>query len=351
MSYNSTHTGSQIDAAVDAVAKKQDQLVSGTNIKTIENTSILGSGNLSLKDLLSLIVGTRNYVLDSADDSNSLATATTATYTLAETLLNSITYTLSFNCEFTTATTATTTFTVEYSATNGSGKYAISGNPKYNSTTKRYEFTFTFNRADDPLIVRDKIYITPTITVDSGTVILNNVKLEKSNIASDWTIAYEDIIDYVNTTVDNSEKEQYKDISEIYTKLHNEYYTQSDIVLIKENLEDNISDLQEALDTRITNNTTEINNLKSSVSTQSKYLYLDNDHLVLKLGVLQFHIYEDKIYVNNNNNNIATYQGDTTSANILSVESQTKYFDQWAVRKGKSISGKGYNLNDVWIGG
>lgn len=46
--YTSTHTGQQIDNAVDAVSNKQDKLVSGTNIKTVNNNSLLGSGNISI---------------------------------------------------------------------------------------------------------------------------------------------------------------------------------------------------------------------------------------------------------------------------------------------------------------
>lgn len=44
--YQSSYTGAEIDAAVGAVPNKQDTLVSGTNIKTINNQSILGSGNI-----------------------------------------------------------------------------------------------------------------------------------------------------------------------------------------------------------------------------------------------------------------------------------------------------------------
>ena len=47
--YISTHTGAQIDEAVSAVANKQDTLVSGTNIKTINQTSLLGSGNIAVQ--------------------------------------------------------------------------------------------------------------------------------------------------------------------------------------------------------------------------------------------------------------------------------------------------------------
>ena len=47
--YKSAYTGPQIDAAIGAVAGKQDTLVSGTNIKTINNESLLGSGNITIE--------------------------------------------------------------------------------------------------------------------------------------------------------------------------------------------------------------------------------------------------------------------------------------------------------------
>lgn len=47
--YKSAYTGPQIDAAIGAVAGKQDLLVSGTNIKTINNQSLLGSGNINIQ--------------------------------------------------------------------------------------------------------------------------------------------------------------------------------------------------------------------------------------------------------------------------------------------------------------
>jgi lysophospholipase L1-like esterase len=54
--YKSAYTGTQIDAgiakantAIQDVSNKQDTLVSGANIKTINNTSILGSGNINIE--------------------------------------------------------------------------------------------------------------------------------------------------------------------------------------------------------------------------------------------------------------------------------------------------------------
>ena len=42
-------TAAGLNALNDSLVSKQDQLVSGTNIKTINNTSILGSGNIEIQ--------------------------------------------------------------------------------------------------------------------------------------------------------------------------------------------------------------------------------------------------------------------------------------------------------------
>lgn len=46
MSYNSKYKSSKIEEILDSVEGKQDKLVSGTNIKTINGTSLLGSGDI-----------------------------------------------------------------------------------------------------------------------------------------------------------------------------------------------------------------------------------------------------------------------------------------------------------------
>lgn len=47
---NPTHTHSQYLTSHQSLSSKQDLLVSGTNIKTINNQSILGSGNITILD-------------------------------------------------------------------------------------------------------------------------------------------------------------------------------------------------------------------------------------------------------------------------------------------------------------
>lgn len=48
MDFNSKYKSSEIEEILDSVGGKQDKLVSGTNIKTINGQSILGSGNITI---------------------------------------------------------------------------------------------------------------------------------------------------------------------------------------------------------------------------------------------------------------------------------------------------------------
>lgn len=50
MDYNSKYTGAQVEAKLDDIDKKQDTLISGYNIKTINGQSILGEGDLPIID-------------------------------------------------------------------------------------------------------------------------------------------------------------------------------------------------------------------------------------------------------------------------------------------------------------
>ena len=49
MAFKSKYTGSQIENLLDSSTNKQDKLVSGTNIKTINGESLLGSGNITVQ--------------------------------------------------------------------------------------------------------------------------------------------------------------------------------------------------------------------------------------------------------------------------------------------------------------
>lgn len=49
MAYTSKHKGAQIEAYLDSVPNKQDRLVSGVNIKTVNGQDILGEGDITIE--------------------------------------------------------------------------------------------------------------------------------------------------------------------------------------------------------------------------------------------------------------------------------------------------------------
>ena len=51
-----------------------------------------------------------------------------------------------------------------------------------------------------------------------------------------------------------------------------------------------------------------------------------------------------------NGETIARYVGGAMEVTNIFAGNQVAYWHQWATRKGAYIEGKGYNLNDVWIG-
>ena len=50
MAFKSKYTGNQIENLLDSINNKQDKLISGTNIKTINGQSLLGSGDITVQD-------------------------------------------------------------------------------------------------------------------------------------------------------------------------------------------------------------------------------------------------------------------------------------------------------------
>lgn len=48
---------------------------------------------------------------------------------------------------------------------------------------------------------------------------------------------------------------------------------------------------------------------------------------------------------------VAKFTNDFLEVRNIAVKNQLKFGDMWAIRPGEYVTGKGYNLNDVWLGG
>jgi hypothetical protein len=79
----------KVNPPVD-ISGKQDTLVSGTNIKTINSTSLLGSGNIAISAGSSLIIDTKRNILTSTPADPSVALASDTKNTTPMTVLTGI---------------------------------------------------------------------------------------------------------------------------------------------------------------------------------------------------------------------------------------------------------------------
>lgn len=96
--------------------------------------------------------------------------------------------------------------------------------------------------------------------------------------------------------------------------------------------------------------------LGGRVSTQESYIKLVNGEIVIgQTGENASPI--TAVYTNTgmdiryNGVTVATYTNDIMQVKNTFVENQAAYWGQWAMKKGSYVSGKGYNMNFVWIGG
>lgn len=97
----------------------------------------------------------------------------------------------------------------------------------------------------------------------------------------------------------------------------------------------------------------QLNEVGGEVNAQKEYIRLINGEI---------HIGKDgnpvtSVYTNNalefryNGVTVAKFTNETLEVRNITSENQIAFFGDWAIRKGAEVSGKGYNLNDIWIGG
>ena len=208
--YNKTQTDNLLagKANTSALAGKQDTLVSGTNIKTINNQSLLGSGNITIEgggggDMSNYYTKTEtNTLLNAKADSNSLATvATSGNYN-----------DLSNKPTIPTVPTNVSAFVNDAGyLTQHQSLADVFGKVNYDSSTKR----INFYGKDDTSMTNVLGYVDASSFVVDGMV--EDVRIENGNLVIDFntdsgitdiTIPLTDIFDpsnyYTKTEVDTA---------------------------------------------------------------------------------------------------------------------------------------------------
>lgn len=131
------------------------------------------------------------------------------------------------------------------------------------------------------------------------------------------------------------------------------YTKTSDLETYKKEIENKFTTSSEGFSFEFEQLSKKLTELGSEVSDQKQYIRLVNGEI--QIGKSDSPV--TSVYTNNalefryNDVTVARFTNDCLEVRNIAVDNQVSFFDQWAIRKGAYIAGKGYNLNDVWIGG
>lgn len=147
-----------------------------------------------------------------------------------------------------------------------------------------------------------------------------------------------------------------QDSEEITMSILAGYTTTDDLETYKKQIENTFSANEEGFEYEFKKLEEKLTELGNTVTTQNSYIRLENGEIVIgQSGENASPI--TTVYTNTgmeiryNGVTVAKYAGGAMEVTNSYIGNQQAYWQQWAIRKGKYVTGKGYNLNFVWIGG
>lgn len=335
-------------AAGDAAAAAQSAANSLADRVTSAETSITQNANAisSLATKVSKMrIGGRNYVLDSMDPQVSTETLV-GSYELSEDWEVGETYTLSFEATKTAGT---------FAAYRDNGYAVILDNLAINADTGRYEYTFTCPAAyaGEPAQAANVLTIhnLPASAAHNCTVQL--VKLEKSNTSSDWTPAPEDNTQFVNETISNATTNILQTAENVTISILQGYTTTTDLESYKEEVQNLFKANSDGFQLEFNQLEERINDVGNEIVERNQFIRLEQGNIIIGKSdsPVQAKFTNDALEFKYNDQTVAKFTNEVLEVRNIAVQNQIRFGDNWAIRPGAHIEGKGNNLNDVWIGG
>lgn len=330
-------------AAAKSAADSLATRVTEAETKIIQNADSITSIATKVDNMR---IGGRNYLCDSYDEQTTSNSNKVASYELDSDYWDSNqTYTLSFEGYKSGGV---------FAAYCDDGVTLLADNIPYNEKTGRYECTFVFpdvvvmEEGETPILT---IYILPDSESCDGSVKL--AKLEKGNLATDWSPASNDANDYASELVAEAKTLFTQTASDIVSEALKSYTTTSDFEEYKEEVSSTIRQTAEGIDINFTTIKTRLDGVENEVQTQNKFIRLEGGNVIIgKTGdPVQAKFTNDALEFSYNGQTVAKFTNEVLEVENISVRHQIRFGTEWAIRPGQTVAGKGTNLDDVWIGG
>ena len=335
-------------AAGDAAAAAQSAANSLADRVTSAETNITQNANAisSLATKVSKMrVGGRNYVLDSMDPQVSTGTLV-GSYELSEDWEVGETYTLSFEATKTAGT---------FAAYRDNGYAVILNDMTINADTGRYECTFTcpaaYTGEPEQAAKVLTVHNLPASATHNCTVQL--VKLEKSNTSSDWTPAPEDGTQFVNESITEATTNILQTAENVTISILQGYTTTTDLESYKEEVQNLFKANKDGFQLEFNQLEERINDVGNEIIERNQFIRMEQGNIIIGKSdsPIQAKFTNDALEFSYNGQTVAKFTNEVLEVENISVSNQVRFGTEWAIRPGAYITGKGTNLNDVWIGG
>lgn len=187
----------------------------------------------------------------------------------------------------------------------------------------------------------------------TGETTVNWIKVEKGNKSTDWTPAPEDTNSIVSKEIETASSDILQTANEITMSILSGYTKSSDLEKYKEQVNNLFSMTEEGFSFDFNRLQLQIDALGGEIVNQSSYIKLiDGEVRIGRDGNPVTSVFTNNaLEFRYNNETVARFTNETLEVRNISAENQVAFYDQWAIRKGAYITGVGYNLNDMWIGG
>ena len=335
-------------AAGDAAAAAQSAANGLADRVTTAETNIAQNSS-SISSLASKVsemrIGGRNYALNSMDLQESTETLV-ASYELSEDWEEGKTYTLSFEESKTAGT---------FAAYRDAGYAVISEDISVNSKTGRYEITFTCPAAYTGEPAQESNVLTIHNLPDSAShsCSLSLVKLEKANTSSDWTPAPEDGTQFTSDSISEATTNILQTAEDITLSIVSGYTTTIDLETYKEEVQNLLKANEDGFQLEFSQLEERINDVGGEIVERNQFIRMEQGNIIIGKSdsPVQATFTNDALEFTYNGDVVAKFTNEMLWVRNIYTENQIGYFDQWATRKGRYITDKGYNLDDIWIGG
>lgn len=353
-------TDEQLEAAKQAVEKAQADAVAAGDAAaaaasaanalsdrvTAAETSITQNAesiSLVAESVSSMKIGGRNYVLESRDTRDG-ETSKIAGFELSEPWEEGQVYTLSFEGEKASGV---------FAAYRDDGITLVSGGMPFNEMTGRYECTFMCpaQAAADTAGNILTIYNMPSGISTGGNV--GFVKLEKGNRATDWTPAPEDGVDYTNDAIASATTKILQTAEDVTIGIMAGYTSSSDFEKYRQEVENLFRANEDGFAFEFSQLEGRITAAQNEIVQRSQFIRLEGGNIIIgnSDSPVQAKFTNDALEFSYNGQTVARFTNEVLEVENISVSNQVRFGSEWAIRPGQYITGKGSNLDDVWIGG